>query len=339
MFILEKYKSLKTSIIIGLLVILLFVSSGLAVLAYPKPVKAAANPASLWAMKTVDIEAWLERILLGVWKAVFYPLLRRIVISLITRGDFGITWNELKTWFWKDLVFQIAEQTLNQFGLTLCFRLSANIKIALMRSIAPEYKPNCTYERSEIAQLMASCVKKGTKACWARVRRDFWGAWSLSVTTDSNQFGAWWSVKNAVYGEKGKRERQYELEILSNKGFLGARDCTRGKDLNHDGKIDPQTECPIVTPGTAIASMVAGEPKRLQEGTLKSEVVYDLMALFGMSIDLILTQLLGGMLESVEHWRRENYKEASEDYYKAVSGGGTEEKHIGENQTIPIPNK
>lgn len=277
--------------------------------------KLSATSGLLGSIPVVETRSPIDEVLVGVWKSSIYPLIRRLVISLITKGDFGLTWEGIKDWFYKDLIFQTAERILNQLGLSLCAKFSLQIRVALMQSLVPLEPPACTFQQSEFAQIIDDALTKGGEAAWARIRRDFFSMFYLSLQPQNNQFTNYWSVKSKIITASSREQEDIKFELALGEGFLGTKDCS--KDRDGDGKIQSPEDCITVTPGQYLSKMIFGEAERVEQATLSSQVSSDMLALSAMSIDLLINQFIGGVFQDINKWARGQSEKAAQEYTKA----------------------
>lgn len=325
----SKHFNLKRSLCGLLLVILIFVFSGLGVLAVPKSTKAT--------LPTFDIPEKVNKVIIAVWKMAVFPLVKRIMINIATRGDFGVTWDDIKTWLWKDLAFQTLESVLNTYGYTLCSRFSANIRIALAQSVAPPgVRPWCTFDQSWAAQTVKEALTEGTDVAWAKARRDFFKNISLTARGSNNMYGKWFETRDTFHSKLARLEGDYQVELLMNNGFFGSRDCSKWKpkgryDLNRDGIKQPE-ECPVRTPGQTISHLIAKRYSNLEEGSIRSVVMTDLLAVFAQILDTWLNDAVRGITSKINEWKTDQEREAAIEYQEKTS-----KQRVGENRLIPIP--
>lgn len=322
MLFLNRHQNIKKTFLIGLLMVLLFVTSGLAVLAYPK--KADAQ------LPTMDLRQILNNILVGIWKAVVFPLIQKIVVGFLTTGEFPMTGDEMLTWLYKDLAFQTLEVILNQFNITLCTEFSANVRLALQNITSDEYTPDCTFDESWLATTIEEAVLEGSDAAWAKVKSDFLGSFSINVETSNNVYSRWFEVQDTFRSERARAEGDLRLELGANTGFLGRRDCSQWQesrdDRNNDGERQ-DNECPVTSPGESVSSLFNGY-EVLQGASAGSEVLADLVGLLGTIIDLVINQAIGGIAKAIESGRSDTERSAAEEYQEVRS------QRTGENQTI-----
>jgi len=303
-----------------------FVTSGLGVLAYPKPAKAV--------LPAIDLMEIINKVILIVWKTVIFPLLKKIILSVITKGDFPITLDAFKEWLYKDLGFQILEAILNQYGLTLCSRFSANIKLAIQKHLAAEWAPTCTWDESWLAKTLEDCLRTGEEACWAKIRADALKSVRLTFSGSNNEFFKWFDVQDTFYSRKAKEEGDLRLEIQANSGFLGKRDCSKWKkethDFNGDGKMQ-ENECPLMTAGESIAKMI--EPYGpMQDSSMKSVIWSDMVSLLAQIIDTLLSDAVGGMVNKINTWKSNQQRKAATEYQEAKT-----QQKMGQNKPLEVP--
>lgn len=278
------------------------------------------------------LEECLNRILVAVWKSAVYPLLKKMVMSFITTGDFGVTWESIRDWFYYDLVFQTAEAILNRIGLSLCAQFSVQIKLALFYSLAPDYYPECTFERSQLAQMIDEAIRKDS---WEPVRRDFFRMFYISSLPPYNQFTNYWLAKKIVNSEVSRTREDIKMEVTFSNGFLGTRDC---EDRDKDGKIDNPTKCRVITPGSFFAETVFGEYRNVEEATLKAQALADLGALTAMAIDTLINQAISGMYGKLQSWVARQKEDKSREYIKTLENQAKQDQTMtGGNKFIKFP--
>lgn len=270
-----------------------------------------------------------NQIMIGIWKASIFPFLKRIVLNLVLKGDFGLTWDSVKDWIYQDLVFQTIEQVLKQVGLSLCARLSVNLRLALYQTTSPDYYPKCTYQQSEIAQVVGEFIKD-PKAGAQRLRRDFFGMFYFSTQPSYNQFGQYWLVKDIVAGKISQQQNDIKLELMFSNGFLGTRDC---KDKNGDGRIDRPQECTVTTPGKWVADRIVGDQAQKEQALFTSQALADLGALSGEVIDLLANRAITGLFNDLNDSFRSQVEDAEKDRIKAL------EKEKSQNQAVTGGNR
>lgn len=325
MFFFNHHSYIKRSIFIVILSIFCFVTSGLGILAFPKPKVVEAQ----W----VDIQELLNKVLLIVWKSVLFPLLRKIILSVITTGDFPMSLDEFTQWLYKDLGFQIVEAILNQYGLTLCSKFSMNIKIALTQSLSAGWAPDCTFDESWLATTIEDCIRTGEEACWAKVRKDFLKSFTLTAMGSNNQFGKWFEFKDTFYSRKARKEGDFRAELQIGTGFLGRRDCdkwTKRNDLNQDGQMQPD-ECPIVTPAGSVAPIV-NKYGEINSSALKSAVWTDMVSLTLEVVQTLLNEAIRGAVGEINEWKSNQERKATTEYQEIKT-----QQRMGENKPIAIP--
>lgn len=255
-------------------------------------------------------------ILLALWKLVVFKMIRQITLNLVTKGDFGITWEEVKEWFYKDVVFQAAESVLNKLGLSLCTKFSLSVQIALYQSVAiGYYEPQCTFDQSEWAQVVADAFEKNTNAAWARLRGDFWNSFSVSTQAQQNEFGNFWIARSAIMEERDQKQDAVAKELsYSVGGVLGRRECE--EDPKNPGKPDP-TRCRVVTPGMMVSQTLFQDYTTAKEATFQSQAMADMAALLAEITDIVINQYVSGGVDKFEGWRKGQAEEAARDYNSA----------------------
>lgn len=284
------------TLVIFLGIIILFVFSGLGIFAMPKPAK---------AMPVFDWKKLIENVLLAIWKFAIYPLLQKIIITAITKGDWFLTEEELKKWAVQDLAFQTANAVFAGItGVTLCAKINQNIKLGLSKIAAnlQKHTPTCTYDRSELVSIMKADPEKQSEL----IRKKLFQSIAISTVGANNDVGLSFEAFGAIVNKTGEKKETTKNELSMN-GLLTTRDCTC--DVKYLKKLLPthpnHKEAFCDSSGTMIAPEwqpdmckkkaidgqlaatikknggVAGE----QFGqTLKSQVLLDLIVLAKMSV-------------------------------------------------------
>lgn len=322
--IFKRHHILKKLLLVGLVAVFCFVASGLGVLALPKKAKAIGP--------VFDIKQILNNILVAIWKSVLFPLIKEIIIGWITTGEFPMTMDEFKTWLYEDLLFQTLESVFNEFAnFSLCARFSANIRIALGQNELSDEKPECTYDESELAQMVEDMVRAGdSEEAWSEIGEDFLGNFAITAQGSNNQYGAWYETQDRFYAQSRRTEDDLRLEVGANRGFLGQRDCSRwteANDQNGDGERQ-DNECPLQTTGESAASALESY-NTLEEGTIGSEVFSDLIALFGQVIDLVINKAISGGISAISNWKSSKDRSSVQEYQQAQ-----EAQRVGDNRVI-----
>lgn len=255
-------------------------------------------------------------ILKALWKTVIFKLIRQVTLNLVTKGDFGMSWDEIQDWFYKDVVFQAAELVLNKLGLSLCTRFSLSVQIALYQSVATGYyEPSCTFDQSEFAQIIDDAFTKGNDAALARIRKDFWSSFSVTTQPQQNEFSNFWVVKNAITEQRDQKQDIVARELsYSVGGVLGQRECK--EDPKNPGTIDPTT-CKVKTPGMMVSQVIMGDYAQAKDASFKSTAMADMGALLGEVLDIVVNQAVTGGVEKFEGWRKGQVEDAARDYNKA----------------------
>ncbi|MEW6407548.1 MAG: hypothetical protein AB1465_02550 [Patescibacteria group bacterium] len=339
-----KSSKLKKGIALIILIIFLFVvhfnflqgvvfaqGAGAGTAAAGGAISCALATVALWQSPKA-IEECLNRILVAIWKSAVYPLLKRMVMSLITTGDFGITWESIKDWFYYDLVFQTAEEILNRIGLTLCAQFSVQIKLALLYSLALDYYPECEFDESQIAQTINEAIQRED---WEPIRRDFFRMFYMQSLPPYNQFTNYWLAKKLVNTEVTRTREDINRELTFSNGFLGTREC---EDKDKDGKIDNPTKCRVITPGSYFAETVFGEYKQVEQATIGAQTLADLGALTAMAIDTLTNQAIYGMYGKLQSWVSGQKEDKSREYIKTLEKQAKQDQTMtGENKLIEFP--
>lgn len=291
----------------------------------------APSPIALWHSPKA-MEECAYRVLTAVWKAAVFPLIKRMVMSFITTGDFGITWESIKHWFYYDLVFQTAEAVLKRIGLSLCDQFSVQVRLALLSSYLPDFRPECDFNRSQIAKMVKEAIDRDS---WEPVRRDFFRMFYLSSFPQNNQFTNYWLAKKYINAEVTRTQEDIKLELTFSRGFLGTRDC---EDKDGDGKIDNPTKCRVVTPGSFFAETVFGEYQSIEKATLGSQVLADIGALSAMAIDTLVNQFIYGAYGKLQTWLNRQKEDKYREEIKTLEKQATQNQTTsGENKPIEFP--
>ncbi len=285
------------ALIIFLGITILFVFSGLGVFAIPKPAK---------AFPVFDWKKLIENVLLAIWKFAIYPLLQKIVITAITKGDWFLTEEEIKKWATQDLAFQAANAVFSQItGVTLCVKINQNIKLGLnnMAASLNKFTPSCTYDRSEIAAFIQADPEKQSEM----LKKKFFASIQITNTGANNDVGLTLEAAGAIIDKVGSKSGKVGEELSLN-GLLTTRDCSCDmayiKKLGYNFGTDKETEAvvcdggkvdKIFQPDACKKKTVDGELAETikknggaagdQFGqTLKSQLLLDLIGLAKMSI-------------------------------------------------------
>lgn len=240
-----------------------------------------------------------DRISVYVWKAAIYPLVRKAIITMITGGDFKITWDSVRTWLIEDLAFQTLHAVLMTYtGYGLCIDIGINIQMALRRSVAPDYEPICSFEDSKIAQIGSSLIFEGTDAAWEKIRNEYYQSFFVNISgSANNQLNAWFDIQDNFEQQKNKEEQHIRLELLANDGFLGKRDCT---GIEPEKRGINNEKCPILTPGATIADYLKKEYSNADDATLRATIKEDIAVLAGMVIDMKMQEFANKISNSPE---------------------------------------
>jgi hypothetical protein len=331
MFFFNHHLYLKRSVFVIFLLVFCFVTSGLGVLAFPKPTEAGI-PATVLA----DIPSWLDKILLAIWKAVLFPILKNIVITFLTSGDFAINWSEFVKWSYQELAFQTIEGFLNEAGLTLCSRFSFDIKIALMKTFSKDYSDQfpCTWEQSQLVQMFEEAIETES---WLPIYRDGLKMFSLTARDTNNEFSRWWNYQDTVQSRIARREGDYRFELLLNNGFLDSRDCSKWRkelhDFNNDGEKQEE-ECPRRSLGGATAAYMNDRYGKIEGAMVETQAWSDVLTLLAMGIDTVLNDMVHGVVDEINEWKSSEEREAA----KEIQEIKTQQK-TGENNLIPVPSE
>lgn len=285
------------ALIIFLGITIIFVFSGLGILAMPKPAKA-------WPV--FDWKKLIENVLLAIWKFAIYPLLQKIIITAITKGDWFLTEEELKKWAIQDLAFQTANAVFSGItGVTLCASINQNIKLGLSKLAANlgKYTPSCTYDRSELVSIMKADPEKQSEL----IRKKLFQSIAISTVGANNDVGLSFEAFGAIVDKAGTKKDTTKNELSLN-GLLTTRDCscdvkyliksgfdwgsaTKKVMCDADGKMVSPEFRPAACKKKTIDGELAATIKKNggaagdQFGqTLKSQVLLDLIVLAKMAV-------------------------------------------------------
>ena len=294
----KRHQILKKFLLIGFTLCLLFVFSGLGVLSVPKPAEAQ------WLV-IKNLGDLLEQIILAIWKFAIYPLLKKVIISLIVTGDWGMTSEELAKWAVQDLAFQAVNAVfLSVTGFSLCANISDSLKLSISKWVAPHYKIECKFDNSTIIKLAKAIA--GDPTGIKKLRKDLFGAIININTTSNNGIGLAIDAM-AVATENGQTLKvPLDEEISTGGGLLATRDCKVDKkfiesqgqkeevvDKNKDKIVDeafqPKFCRKTGLEGWASDAIKSSSANGEEWGqTVKSEVLTDLLSLAGMAISTVI---------------------------------------------------
>ena len=242
-------------------------------------------------MREAGASNMTDRIATYVWKAAVYPLIRDMVIRVVTTGDFKITWDDLKTWLVRDLVFQTFNAIFEEFtGFNLCARISGNIRIALLNASLTEYVPDCTFDQSEMGQ-MVERVLTGETGAWEELKAKYYRDFSFSLYSSSNDFYSWYELRDNFESQKEQKEQELKFEMLINDGFLGTRNCTDEQKQNGN--------CPVVSPGTYVANLFKETYTAPFDSALGAQMWNDMASLGGVITDILKNRLVNNIYTSI----------------------------------------
>lgn len=281
--------------LINILLILCLLTSINAVLFQYKEAKAVSAPVAV----TVDIprdtghaemSKW-DRIAIAVWKFAVYPVVKQSVITLVTGGDFKISWDSVKNWLIHDLAFQALDATLRAYtGYGLCIDIKMNVELALRQAMAPDYQPLCRPEDSKIYDLAKTLTLEGSDEAWKKVKDEYYKSFYVNFsTTADNDLNQWFTLRSNAEAEKDKAQQHIYLELLANDGFLGKRDCS-GIPPAQQG-VNGEN-CPIMSPGAIVAESIKSTISASEQATLQATIKEDLATLAGAATQLILQQII-----------------------------------------------
>jgi len=294
----KRHNILKKVLLVSFTLCLLFVFSGLGVLSVPKPAQAQ------WLVLK-NIGELLEHVFLAIWKYAIYPLLKKVIISLIVNGDWGMTAEELSKWAYQDLAFQTVNAIFKSTtGFSLCTKISDWLKMSITLWVAPDYTPDCTYDNSDLMKLLEDLADdpEAIKERLKGLRKDLFGAIINSNTKSNNEIGLSLDTMAIATDRDAEARAGMKSELAAGDGLLATRSCkvdetyikSQGQkidivDKNRDGIVDSDFQ-----PGfcrktalegwasDAIKNASAASPEALQVVT--SEVLTDLLSLTGMAI-------------------------------------------------------
>lgn len=317
--------------------ILVFVFSGIGVFAIPKPVQAQ------W-ITIKDLGKFIENILLAIWKFAIYPLLKKIVITAVTKGDWGITKEEIEKWAERDLAFQAANSVFKQItGVDLCFPLNATLKLSISKFVQND-KITCTYDRSELVTLLNMDPDKRS----AELRKKLYNSLQLSMSGSNNQMFLALDATTSALNKKNAKSTSVKQELTNGFGLLSTRDCSvqgsrsvwraKGKkeheiDANGDNYVDAKYR-PEYCRKTGIDGQLAETIKKNGGAagdefgqTLKSQVLLDLIAVGKMAISSAVEE---HAVKPLQKWLKEKLLGTDETAAPNIS-------RSGENQLIEYP--
>jgi hypothetical protein len=280
---------------------ILFVFSGLGVLAVPKPAQAQ------W-ITIKDLGKFLENLLIAIWKFAIYPLLKKIVITAVTKGDWALTKEEIQKWAIQDLAFQAANSIFKQItGISLCARINANLRLAISKFVAPDYKPDCTFDRSELVSLLKMSPDQRSK----ELRKKLYNSIIISMTGSNNEIGLALNATVGILDRMNTKQTSVNKELDVGSGLLATRDCSvkaakallkgtgtdpRVYDADGDDMVDQEWRpeyCVKKTLEGQLAETIKKHGGAAGEEfgqTLKSQVLFDLIALAKMAISSALEE-------------------------------------------------
>jgi hypothetical protein len=327
----KKHHIFKKLLLIGLVSIICFVTSGLGVLALPKKADAIGP--------VFDIKQILNNLLVSIWKSVIFPLIKEIVVGYITTGEFPMDMDSFKTWLYEDLLFQTLESVVGQFSdFSLCADFSMNVRIALGNELAVDDQPDCTYDQSELAGMTERIIRaeqdsgEGAEALWDEINSNYLSGLFQTSLGSNNQYGAYAEAQERFSAQARRTEDDLRLEVSANRGFLGQRDCSQWEegshDLNHDGEMQ-ENECPLQTTGETVAGALEGY-NRLEEGSIGSEVFADLIGFLGSIVDLLINKAVSAGISAITGGSTQE-RSAATEYRQAVE---TSSQGVGENRAF-----
>ena len=327
----KKHHIFKKIILVGLIAVFCFVASGLGVLALPKKAEAIGP--------VFDIKQILNNLLVAIWKSVIFPLIKEIVIGYITTGEFPMDMDSFKTWLVEDLLFQTLESILNEFAdFSLCANFSLNVRIALGNELTLDDQPECTYDQSELAQMLERVITaeqetgEGGEALWDEINNNYLSGLVQTSLGSNNQYGGWLEAQERFSVETTRTRDDLQLEVSANRGFLGQRDCSQWEegshDLNRDGEMQ-ENECPLQTTGETVAGALESY-NTLEQGSIGSEVFADLIGFLGNIVDLLINKAVSAGISAITGGSTRE-RSAATEYRQATE---TASQGVGENRTF-----
>lgn len=351
----------KKIISVVLLVLVVFIGSGLGVLSQPKVAKAT------WP--TIDIAKIANDVLVAIWKFAIFPLIKKLVLKLAS-GDLSLNGLEILNWAVNDLWFQSMQAILYNFtGVSLCADIKMNIRVAFAQAGAPgTYIPECTFDRSLIKKgldTLQQLQKEGLTGTekWKIFEREFTQRFGASLEGSNNDYTTWFGLRSNAIEQMAKKEQNYRFELLVNQGFFGARDCQNikpdtktaaaeaagGKANANTAKdaaatagaaaaggaagatgaktVDKYRDCRIKSPGLMFAEEAKQNISGLKQGSLEATAIQDMIALTGLTIDTIIQTTLTGFWNQLTNTGSTGQSLPS----------GTNYQSSGQNRTIEIP--
>jgi len=238
-------------------------------------------------------DAW-DHIQVAVWKFAVYPLFKQLMLTMLTGGDFKMSWDSVKNWLINDLAFQTLDATLRAYtGYSLCIDIKINMQLALRDAVAPEYTPLCRPEDSKIWGLADTLINDGSDAAWLRVKDEYYRSFFFNLTSQDNDVNQWFAIQDNAEQEKNKKQQHIYLELLANDGILGKRICPP----NYKG--DP-ANCPIASPGNTVSHLLKTEFSSQSDSLLKTQIKEDLFALAGSGVQMLLNQIVNSAYQRMQ---------------------------------------
>ena len=336
LIIFRKNHIFKKLLLIGLIGIICFVTSGLGVLALPKKAEAIGP--------VFDIKQILNNLLVSIWKSVIFPLIKEIVVGYITTGEFPMDMDSFKTWLYEDLLFQTLESVVGEFSdFSLCADFSMNINIALGNELAlsdsnGNGQPDCTYDQSELAQMTERIIRaeqdsgEGAETLWDEINSNYLSGLFRTSLGSNNQYGAYIEAQERFSAQTSRTGDDLKVEVSANRGFLGQRDCSQWEkdehDSNHDGEMQ-ENECPTQTTGETVAGALEGY-NTLEEGSIGSEVFADLIGFLGSIVDLLINKAISAGISAITGGSTKK-RSAATEYRQAME---TSSQGVGNNKAF-----
>ncbi|MDD3887945.1 MAG: hypothetical protein PHN19_04170 [Patescibacteria group bacterium] len=229
-----------------------------------------------------------DRIGITVWKAAVYPLVRDMVLSFVSTGDFKLSWNNVKDWLIHDLAFQTANAILQEYvGFNLCATIGADIRVALLQMYDDTgFAPDCTFDQSQLAQTAEKLFSGDSEQAWQDVKNYYYQNFHFSLYGEANQFGTWFKLRDNINTQINQRQQNIRFEMLINEGFLGNYDCSGVPESQRPDN------CRVVSPGAVVAELVKSSVRDPMDSALKAQMINDVAALAGVVTDMMKNKFI-----------------------------------------------
>ncbi|NQV13271.1 MAG: hypothetical protein HQ530_03135 [Parcubacteria group bacterium] len=335
--------SFRTKILLTFLVVcVVIVFSGLGVFAFPKPAKA------VWPVTIMqDLTTLLENILLVVWKAALYPLIRDVMMAAASRSDFLMTSEQLAQWFTEKVLFQAANVVFKRLTAhSLCVNINWNLKLALTKFVAEGHDPKCTFDQSKIAQFAVLSLDDKMDA----IRKELPNMLTTTVSGSNNDINLSLEAALSIMDLGEEKKDSAKTELFNGKGLFTARDCSVNSaqakawgrtlswyDLDDDGMVDPMfrpDHCrKINVEGQLAAAIIKNHGAAGDEfgETLRSQIALDVMNLSKMALG---TAIESYALDPLKKWLAEFLLDDGDDSSTAIIPTYTK---TGDNRLIEFP--